>query len=45
MTLVRIGDVVPASVGLPAIGNDLNESAAERRIGNVRDACAIGFDV
>jgi len=43
--LVRVSDVVPASVGFPAIGNHLNEGAAERRIRNVSDAIAIGFDV
>lgn len=43
--LVRIGDVVPATVSLPAIGNYLNESAAERRVWNVSGAFAVGFDV
>lgn len=43
--LVRVGDVVPASVGLPSISNNLNESAAKRRVGNVGDSFAIGFDV
>jgi hypothetical protein len=43
--LMRIRDVVPATVGLPTIGNNLNESPTERRIGNMGDAFAIGFDV
>jgi hypothetical protein len=33
------------SVGFPSIGNDLNESAAERSIGDVGDPVAIGFDI
>lgn len=43
--LVRVRDVVPSSVGLPTVGNNLNESAAERRVGNMSDPFAIGFDV
>lgn len=43
--LVRIGDVVPATVSLPAIGNNLNESAAEGRVRNVGGTFAVGFDV
>ena len=43
--LMRIGDVVPASIRLPTFGNNLNESAAERRFSDVRDACAVGFDI
>ena len=43
--LVRIGDVIPASVCLPTIGNNLNESATERGFRDVRDAFAVGFDI
>lgn len=43
--LMRIRDVVPATVGLPTLGNNLNKSATERRIRNMGDAFAIGFDV
>lgn len=43
--LMWVRDVVPATVGFPTVGNDLNESATERRIGNMGEAFAIGFDV
>ncbi len=43
--LICIGDVVPAAVSLPAISDDLYESAAERRIGNMGDASVIRFYV
>ena len=43
--LMRIRDVVPATVGLPTLGNNLNKSATERRIRNMGDTFAIGFDV
>jgi hypothetical protein len=43
--LVRIGDVVPTSVGLPTFGNHLNESAAERSFRDVGDAIAVSFDI
>jgi len=43
--LVRVGDVVPAAVGLPTFGDNLDESAAERSFGDVRDAIAVRFDV
>jgi hypothetical protein len=43
--LMRIGYVVPASIRLPTFGNNLNESAAERRFSDMRDASAVGFDI
>lgn len=43
--LIGILDFVPAAVGLPAFGDDLNQDFAERRIGNVSDPFAIGLDV
>lgn len=43
--LPRIGDVVPMAVGLPAVGDDLNEHATHGRLGNVRNALEICFYV
>lgn len=43
--LAGIGDFYPLAVGLPAFGNDLYQSFAKRRIGNVSDAVAIGLNV
>jgi hypothetical protein len=43
--LSRVCDVIPASVGLPTVGNNLDESAADWRVRNTRNAFAICFDV
>src|SRR5690348_10213541 len=43
--LLGIGDVVPLSVGLPAFRDNLNQNFSQGRIGNVRDALAVRFDV
>src|SRR5437764_13256627 len=41
--LIAVGDVEPASVALPALGNNLDEHAAPGRIGNMRDTFTIGL--
>src|SRR5205085_12553138 len=41
--LFGVGDVEPASVALPALGNNLDEHAAQGRIGNMRDTFPIGL--
>jgi len=43
--LARIGDFNPLAVGFPAFGDDLNQDFAERRIGDVCDAFAVGLYV
>jgi hypothetical protein len=43
--LVRIGDVIPTAVRLPAFGYDLNESTTEWGFRDVGDAFAVGFDI
>lgn len=43
--LLRVGDVVPAAVGLPAIGNNLHESSTNRGVRDVSNAFAIGFHI
>ena len=43
--LLKIGDVVPTPVGLPAVGNHLNQNAAGRRIGNVGNTLHVRLDV
>src|SRR5271168_3535915 len=42
---MRVGDVVPAAVRLPTLGDNLHKSAAERSFGDVRDAIAVGLNV
>jgi len=43
--LFWIGDVEPAAVAFPTLGEHLDEHAAQRRVGNVRKAIAIGLHV
>src|SRR5271157_6457305 len=43
--LFGIGDVVPVPIRFPAVGDDLDQDAAETNVGNVRNALLIGFDV
>src|SRR6266403_2566750 len=38
--LLRVGDVEPASIRLPSLGDDLNQNSPHRCIRNVRDAFA-----
>jgi len=43
--LLGVGDLVPMSVGLPAFRNNLNQHAADGRLGDVRDALHVCLDV
>lgn len=43
--LIGILDFVPAAVGFPAFGDDLDQNFSERSVGNVGDAVAIGLHI
>src|SRR5579864_5379670 len=43
--LFGVGDVKPPAVAFPTLGNHLDEHAAQRRIGNMRNAIAIVLHV
>jgi hypothetical protein len=43
--LLRIGDVKPAAIGFPAIGDNLDEHSAGLCAGNVSDTFSVGLDV
>jgi len=43
--LLRVGNVVPVPVGFPALGNDLDQHAAQGCIRHMRNASLIGLDV
>ena len=43
--LLGIGDVKPATVALPALGDHLDEDAAHGRVRNVGDAFTVCFDI
>ena len=43
--LFGIGDVKPTTVAFPTLGNHLDEHAAERRVGDMRNAVAIGLHI
>src|SRR5450432_2635301 len=43
--LIRVRDVAPASVGLPAVRNYLNQYSAHRRARHVGRALAVGLHV
>ena len=43
--LLGVADVKPPAVAFPTLSNHLDEHAAQRRIGNMRDAVAIGLHI
>jgi hypothetical protein len=43
--LPGVGDVVPMSIGLPAVGDNLNQDASGGRLWNMSNALPVGLDV